>query len=557
MLEILFNEIAVILLLAGLLSLAVHMLKQPLIVAYILTGLLVGPSVLGLTHSPEVFETMSQIGIAFLLFLVGLNLNWRHIKDIGGVSFFAGMGQITFTSVFGYLIARALDFGVMESWILSISFAFSSTIVIVKLLSDKQDMDRFYGRLAVGTLIIQDLAAMVVLIFVATMRDVGANFGELFALSLFKVLAVVIALLFLAKFILPPIFNFAARSQELLFIVAVAWCFSISSVLMMLGFGIEIGALLAGITLAGSSFHSEIEHKIRPLRDFFIIVFFIVLGTHLSPEFDPVLLKQAGIFSAFILFGNPLILLSVLRLFGYHPRTGFLVGVTMAQISEFSFIVITAMITAGLIGTELLPLATLVGMITIVCSTYIIMYSEQIYEKIEWAFRWLETQNKDNEDITLQDHDIVLIGCDGLGEQVLKTIHTLKRKYTIIDFDPVRVRHLTEREEPVIYGDAGNTDFLYEHGIHRAKMIISTIGDSAVNEEIVRFISRKNPKATIIASARTDSERTNLYDLGATFVIVPKKLGGDYFSDLLLDKKLRKASWSKIGKLSQLEALNL
>lgn len=553
MLENLFNEIAIVLLIAGGLSLIVYILKQPLIVAYILTGLLVGPSVLGLTGSPEVFETMSQIGIAFLLFLVGINLNWRQIKDIGGVSFFAGMGQVTFTSIFGYLIARALDFGVVEAWVLSISFAFSSTIVIVKLLSDKQDMDRFYGRLAVGTLIVQDFAAMIVLLFVATMRDVGSNFGELFAFSLLKGFLVVITLFLLARFILPLVFRFAARSQELLFIVAIAWCFSISAILMMLGFGIEIGALLAGMTLAGSPFHSEIEHKVRPLRDFFIIVFFIVLGTHLTPEFDPQLLMQAGIFSAFILIGNPLILLLVLRLFGYHPRTGFLVGVTMAQISEFSFIVIAAMVGAGFVTNELLPLATLVGMITIICSTYIIMYSEQIFEKIEWAFRWMDTHKKDKDKAIVHHHDIVLIGCDGLGEQVLTTIKGIGRDYAIIDFDPKRVRELTTREEPVIYGDAGNTDFLYEHSIHRAKMVIITIGDPAVNEEIVRFMRAKNPRATIIASARKMNEKHHLYDIGATFVIMPKQLGGEFFSNLLEEKKLRKTSWSKIGKLEQLE----
>jgi Kef-type K+ transport system membrane component KefB len=550
MLQTLFHEISLVLLIAGGLSLIVYILRQPLIVAYIITGLLIGPSVLGLTSTPEVFETMSQIGIAFLLFLVGINLNWRNIKDIGGVSFFAGMGQVIFTSIFGYFIAQALNFSVIESWVLSVSFAFSSTIVIVKLLSDKQDLDRFYGRLAVGTLIVQDIAAMIVLIFIATLRDTGSNFGDMIAFSIGKGLVVVISLLLLAKYILPTIFKFAARSQELLFIVAIAWCFSVASVLLMLGFGIEIGALLAGITLAGSTFHSEIEHKIRPLRDFFIILFFIVLGTHLSPEFDPELIKQAAIFSAFILIGNPLILLIILRLFGYHPRTGFLVGVTMAQISEFSFIVITALITAGFVGTELLPLATMVGMITIVVSTYIIMYSEQIYEKIEPLFYWLETQKSAREHKLTDHKDIILIGCDGLGQKILRSIQGLKKSYAIIDFNPHKLKELSAQEEPIIYGDAGNTDFLFEHNVHRAKMIISTVGDPAVNQEITRFIAKKNPKAVIIVSARKDSEKDYLYHLGATFVVIAKDLGGHFLGDILSSNKFRKSSWKKMLKES-------
>ena len=540
----LFHEVALVLILAGFFSLVVFILRQPLIVAYILTGLLVGPSVLGLTKSPEIFEVLSQIGVAFLLFLVGLNLNWRKIKDVGGVALFAGLGQVLFTSIIGYAIARGLHFSAVEAWFLSIGFAFSSTIVIVKLLSDKQDLDRFYGRISVGTLIIQDLIALIVLIVIAAMRLGGASVGDVILLSFGKGLLLVVGLIFISQFILHPLFSTAARQQELLFILAISWCFVVATVTMWMGFGIEIGALFAGMSLAGTRYHTEVEHKIRPLRDFFLIIFFIVLGTHLSPDLGADTIVPALIFSAFVLIGNPLILLIILRLFGYHPRTGFLVGVTMAQISEFSFIVLAAGMGMGVIGAELLSLATVVGMVTMVLSTYLINYNEEIYPYISWAFRWITPEKHDPDYVTVKTHDIVQIGHEELGQRVLPAVQKLSKNYIVVDFDPGVIQRLSSLEIPVVYGDAGSEDFLAEHQVHRAKMVICTVADKAVNQEVLKYLKKKKSRATIVLTARRQEVAEKYYKEGASFVINPAQLGGSSFAQLLKSNKTNKISWS-------------
>ncbi len=554
-LDQLFVEISIVVITAGAFSLLMYLLKQPLIIAYIATGLVVGPSLLGFAKSGEVFESMSQIGIALLLFLVGINLNWRNIQDVGKISLVVGFGQATFTTVIGWLVARALQFDPVTSLFLALAFAFSSTIVIVKLLTDKQDIDRFYGRISVGMLIVQDLIAMVVLLVVGAFGD-GGELQTVLTISALKGIAVVLSLYLLAKYLLPVMFEYAAKSQELLFLTAISWCFAVASVLLFLGFGIEVGALLAGLSLAGSKFHREVESKVRPIRDFFLIIFFIVLGTHLSfANLGPVLV-QSTIFSLFILIGNPLIVILLMRFFGYHPRTGFMVGLTVAQISEFSFILLASAIAVGLADDSVLPMATIVGLVTIAGSSYMIQYSERLYQLLEPMFKFMERVPIEDGAVRKARTGVVLIGYDKLGEMILPAVKKLATTYIVVDYDPVAVKTLDELGEPGVYGDAGNEDLLESVRVDKAKMVISTVPDMAVNTDILAFCKMKKSGATVIVTAKNEHEAGMLYALGAHFVILPAKLGGEHFAHLLGKKKVAKTSWNAMAK-PQKQALGI
>lgn len=548
--DLLFVQIAAVLITAGVVAFFARALRQPLIIAYIITGLVVGPSVLGLTQSPEVFEALSEIGIAFLLFLVGLNLNWRNIKDVGKIAVLAGLGQVIFTSVVGYFIGVQLGIESGAAVLMGIAFAFSSTIIIVKMLDDKEDLDRFYGRISIGVLIVQDLVAMVLLLVFSTLADTSSVEGVL-TIAILKVILVVAALWFLAKIVLPHVFRYAAHSHELLFLAAVSWCFAVASALHLVGFGIEIGALLAGLTLAGTDFTREIESKIRPLRDFFLIIFFIVLGTNLTIAGIGAVVWPALLFSAFILIGNPLILLLILRLFGYHPRTGFLVGVTMAQISEFSFILLAGGVTAGVIDNTSMSLATMVGMITIGVSTYLIKYNEQIFEKIEPLFKWMEVDYKEKAPKKRKAADVLLLGYRQFGETLVPVLEGLKEDYMVVDFDPMVIDELETRGMPHIYGDAGNRDFLnYVHAA-KTKLIISTIPDQAINEDLVDYLKEKRSRAALVVTVKSPDQAAKMYKKGATFVIIPNILGGELFAQMLKSRKTRKSSWGAVGRRYQ------
>lgn len=546
----LFLEMAIVIVTAGVISLAVYKLKQPLIIAYILTGIIVGSSLLRFSETMELFEVLSTLGISFLLFTVGLNLNWRHIKGVGGVSLIAGVAQVAVAMSSGFLLSRALGFDMTTSAFLGIGFAFSSTIIIVKLLTDKEDIERLYGRIAVGILIVQDLVAMTVLLLLAAWSE-DASLSLILSESAIKAIGVVAVLWFFAKFIIPHVFRYAAKSQELLFLIALAWCFAVASGLSILGFSVEIGALLAGVALAGTGFQHEIEAKIRPLRDFFIIIFFIVLGTHLDLHNVNAILVPGAAFSAFVLFGNPLITLLIMRVLGHHPRTAFLTGTTLAQISEFSFILITAGITAHMVGENTLQIVTVVAMVTITFSSYVIAYNERIFETVARILPFLKPKAEELDMLEEVAPEIVLIGYDRMGKKILPMVEDMSKHYRVLDFNPSVVEELSHYDIPVMYGDAGSEDALKLAKVDKAKMIISTIPDMAVNTDIMDFMRRRHARGSVILTVKSSEDAARCYALGATFVIVPSILGGEHFANLLKKKGLAKTTWGTLGKKEQ------
>lgn len=547
MLNELFLELAAVIVLAGVVSIFAHKLRQPLIIAYILTGVVVGPSVLGFTQSFELFQALSSVGIAFLLFIVGLNLNWRNIKGVGGVALAAGLGQVIISTAAGFGLSQLLGFDLVSGGFSGIAFAFSSTIVIVKLLSDSEDIDRLHGRIAVGILLIQDLIAMLLLLLLATFAD-GGSLTTILTLTAVKGLAVIVILWFFSRFIIPHLFRYAATSPELLFLLALSWCFAVASALQLLGFSLEIGALLAGISLSGTGFQHEIGAKVKSLRDFFLILFFIVLGTQLVATDVAGLLVPIVAFSALILVGNPIVLMAIMRLMGYHPRTGFLTGTTLAQVSEFSFILIAGGVSLGVIDQNLITLVTVVALITIGCSSYVIASNERIYE---WVAKYLPTLKRRTEDE--YDHEgpapeVVLLGYDKMGKKILPQIQELTDNFVVLDFNPAVIEELEHQGIRAVYGDAGNEEVLKFIRADQARLIISAIPDMAVNEDILDFLKHVQAKGTSIVTVKSSIDVKRCYDLGATYVIVPSVLGGQHFADLLKKKKTAKLQWGNLAK---------
>ncbi len=551
MINELFLEFAAVMITAGLVSMVAYKLRQPMIIAYIVTGILAGPSILGFTQSADVFQALSSIGLAFLLFIVGLNLNWRNIRDVGGVAMVGAVAQVIVTAAAGTGLAWLLRFDLVTSIFLGVSFAFSSTIVIVKLLSDKEDIERLYGRIAVGILLVQDLIAMVLLLLLSAYAD-GGSITLALSVSLIKGLAVVIVLWLIAKFIIPHLFRYAASSQELLFLVALSWCFAVASALQLLGFGIEIGALMAGITLAGSGFQHEIETKIKPLRDFFLVLFFIVLGTHLAAGDVTSLLVPVLVFTLFVVVGNPLLFVLIMKVLGYHPRTSFLTGTTLAQVSEFSFILISAGVAMGLLEDRILSLTILVALLTIAFSSYLIGYNEYVYEKLSAYLPFLRVTPEDEHSTNDAAPTVILLGYDRMGRQILPIIQELTDRVTVVDYDPAAIEDLQQQGVHAVYGDAGSEDLLRLVQADRAKMVISAIPVMSVNEDIVDFMHHRQAKGSIILTVKSSSDAARCYALGATFVIVPSILGGAHFAQLLKKKKTVKSAWSILAQKDKL-----
>ena len=552
LLEELFFEIGAIIVVAGALAMLFFRLRQPLIIAYIIAGILVGPSVFALTRNPDLFDVFSKIGVAFLLFTVGLGLNWRAIKDVGGIALATGIGQVVFTSIGGFALGRMVGLDSVTSAYLAVAFSFSSTIIIVKLLSDKEELDSLYGRISVGFLIVQDLIALFILLGLAAVGT-GASVSDIVTGTLAKGVMLIPVFWLVSTYVVPRLVAFAARSQELLSVFAISWCFLVAGVLVTAGFNMEMGALIAGVMLSGTVFEREINARIRPLRDFFLIIFFVTLGTHLSLDSLRGSVVPAAAFSAYILIGNPFIVMLIMRALGYHPRTGFLAGTTVAQISEFSFIVIAAGIALGHVPESALPVATVVGLVTIAGSASLIYHNDRLFEWVRPAFRWLEPKRT-----LAHEHPPerkasrnILFGLHHIGAAALKALQENRQPFVVVDFDPRVIRELEDVGVPAVYGDASDEGFLEELGIERANFIISTIPEVSVSLEMLGYLRAKKYKGTAIVSARLPEEAAKCYAAGATFVIIPTVLGGEKLRELLTEKKTRRQSWERLAEASR------
>ncbi|WP_198302011.1 cation:proton antiporter [Croceicoccus marinus] len=418
----LFTEVSALLILAGMIGLAGHMLKQPLVVSYILVGIVAGPSVLNLAQSEGSLELLSELGIAILLFLVGLKMDFKLIRSLGAVSLTTGLGQVIFTAAFGFMISYLLGFGLIPSIYIAVALTFSSTIIIVKLLSDKRELDSLHGRTALGFLIVQDIVVVLAMVALSTIgMGSGEDGGEVtFSQAAIAAAALVGVVVLIVKFAATPITKKLAENQELLILFALGLAAGFAAIGEYLGLGLEIGGLLAGVALASTPYRESISSRLTTLRDFLLLFFFVVLGTELNLGALGSNIPAALLLSAFVLIGNPLIVLIIMGRMGYRKRTSFLAGLTVAQISEFSLIFVGMGVTLGhLTGSEL-GLVTLVGLITIAVSTYMITYSHQIYKLLEPYLGFAERDDPARE-IQEEEKDkstppaVILLGLAGLG----------------------------------------------------------------------------------------------------------------------------------------------
>ena len=554
-LENLFMQLGLILIITFVISLVMRLLKQPLVVGYIFSGLIVGPLFLNLIGKNNTLLTFSNIGVAFLLFLVGLQLSPKILKQVGPISLITGFGQIIFTVGLGYLISLFLGFDKLVSLFISLAITFSSTIIVMKLLSDKDDMDKLYGKISMGLALVQNLVAILLLIIISSFSK-GDNLGNAILSTFIMGGILILFLIPISYFILPKLSLFFAKSSETLFLFSISWVLGLSILFELFGFSIEIGALFAGIMLSISPYGYEISSKLKPLRDFFILIFFIMLGSQIIFVQD--LIIPALILSVFILLGNPFIVIVIMGLMGYSKRTGFMTGLTVAQISEFSLIFITLVAGSYLIpaeiSKEIISFITIIALITMAGSTYMILYSDYLYEKFKKILGFFEKKKVKDIELSKEEYDSLLLGYNRIGFSIVKSFSKITKNFLIVDYDPIIIKNIKNKGLNAIYGDVDNFDFLEELQIHKAKLIVSTIPDKQTNLLILDVLKKKS-NTIVILTARQIEDAVDLYKAKADYVILPHFLGGEYISNLIKKYKYDKVKY-QIEKQKELETLN-
>src|SRR3990167_2563590 len=541
----LFYEISSVMVVAGIVALIMRIIRQPLIIGHIITGVLVGSTILHLTKSQDIMQAFASIGITLLLFIIGLGLNLKVIKDIGNVASIVGFVQISLTFLFGYTVGILINFNKTESVALGIAISFSSTIIILKLLSDRREQTRLYGQIVTGVLIIQDLVAAIALLMLAARGNGTAlSISAITELSI-KGLLITVPILLFGGYILPRFHKILADSQEFLFLFALAWGFGIASLYGQAGFSLEVGALIAGISLAGLPYTQEISSRLRPLRDFFIVVFFVSLGSQLS--FDNVLVYMPIILIIFVCvtFVKPLIVLATMGLLGYTKQVSFKTANSLGQISEFSLIFLALGYKAELISNDLVTIVTIVTLMSIAFSTYAITYSDQIYAFFEQHFDLFERKHTQGEPRARKNYELVLFGYQKGGREFLNVFKSLNKKYIVIDYDPEVIEMLEHRKIDYLYGDATDLELLKEAGIEKSKLIVSTMTDHLTNVFLIKHLEKINPSAVVLCHADSVAEAGELYEMGASYVMMPHYIGSEKISTFIKRSGLKKSEFRK------------
>ena len=532
-----FTEIAALLALAAAVGLLALLLRQPLIVAFIAVGLIAGPSALGWVRAQNEIDLLARLGVVVLLFVVGLKLDLKLVRHLGPVALATGIGQLAFTIVFGFALALLLGMGGVKALYIAVALTFSSTIIIVKLLSDKREIDSLHGRIAVGFLIVQDIAVVIAMMVVGSWTT-GSALWLTIATIIAKLAVAAAAIGLLMRYVLPPLLNRLARSQELLLLFGVAWGVLLAAAGETFGFSREVGAFLAGFSLASTRYREALSTRLTTVRDFLLLFFFVDLGARLDLATLSGEIGAALAFSAFVLIGNPLIVMTIMGVMGYRKRTGFLAGLTVAQISEFSIVFVAMGITLGHVSADALGLVTLVGLVTITTSTYMILYSEPLYRRLE---PWLDVFERARPVREMGVEvaggaaapEVVIFGLGRYGARLTTDLHARGLRVLGIDFDPAVVSALRKRGINARFGDAEDLHLLELLPLERIRWIVSTLPQAEINAALLQTLAAHGFAGETAFTAHRDQDGTLLAASGARHVLQPYRDAADFAANLV------------------------
>ena len=534
----LIRDITLCILFAWLLGLLAHFFRQPLILAYLIAGFLIGPFGAGWVKSQELISVISELGLIFMLFMIGLEIDLKKIVRAGKVILFAAGGQLLGGCLLGIVffagIGLSLGGGKFDALYLCIACALSSTVIIVKVLYEKRELDTLPGRITLGVLVLQDIFAI---LFLAVQPSLDNLQVSVILLSIGRVAVLVVTALALSRYVLPRLFHQIARRPELLLLGALAWCFLIGEIAEKLHLSREMGSLVAGVSLSTFPYALDVTAKVTTLRDFFITLFFVALGMTI-PVPGLSVVGLALVIAAFTIVSRVVTTFAPLYLMRQGLRASLLPAINLAQISEFSLVVIQTGVVAGHLNPATASAASFAFVILAVLSTFVMVRSDQVTRRLIGPLKRLGIRDLDHAHAADAGHEeghgdirrIVILGffraASALLSQIERQNQSLLDQISVIDFNPLVFRTLSERGVHVIYGDISNVDTLLHAGIGKAEIIILSVPDAllvgANNERLVRHVRSLNPAAKIIATADFLANVDDLYAAGADYVMVTR-----------------------------------
>lgn len=527
-----FAQLAGVLAVAAGVSVIMRLFKQPLIIGYIISGIICGPAGFDLLHASAAFESFSQIGIALLLFIVGLGLNVGVIKRTGKPVVVIFVLNTLLVGTAGFMVGKVFGLNTQEAGLLALGSLFSSTIVVIKHLVDTREQDRLYAQVAIGVLLMEDLAATLSLVFLTASKN-GAAAGQLYALF-GKGILLAAGLTFVGWFVMNRLAKFFAGNQEFLFTFTLAWAFSVAAVFELTGFSLEVGALFAGVALASLPYAQEMSTRLKPLRDFFLLLFFIKLGSGMTLDGMQAALLPALALSGVALFVKPLSVSTGMGLLGFTKQTGFKAAAHLSQISEFSVIMMALAVSLGLASDYVMNILTLTTLLTIAASSYLMKYDDKLFTRFSKLLNIFEKRN-----IVHAEHGhaptykLMLFGYRRGGHEFIETFRHMRKKYVVVDYDPDVIDMLERQHITHIYGDATDYGLLEELNIAGVETMVSILPDHGTNLQLLKYYVKQNPKGIFICHATDYDQASQLYELGASYVMLPHFIGSEKMSAFL------------------------
>lgn len=546
-------DLGIIIVSAALIGIFAKFLRQPLVLSYIIAGIIIGPEFLGLVSNQGVIEILAELGVAFLLFIVGLELDLSKLKESGTVAVSTAIVEVLLIFSIGANVALFFGYTPLEASYLGLILTFSSTAILVKMLSDKNELDTLHGRIILGILLVEDVFAVVAL---SILTKLGASSLTSLGNSLLQGLGLIALAVVLSKYVIPDLLKQIDDSAELMFLVSMAVLFTFVGISSLVGFSAAIGGFIAGISLSSFPYNIEIVNRAKSLRDFFVTIFFVSLGMLVRLESILDYIFPLITFLIIVMVIKPFIIDIMLTLTGYSKRTSFMSGFSLSQISEFSLILAIQGLSLGHISQDIFSLVAVLMLVTVLYTSYIIKYDKTIYDKFSGFLFTLKKSSKEQEMENLpeepEDH-ILICGAHEKGYTVLRELMKSDRQVVAIDYNPEVIRKLKRFNIPCIYGNATHPETLKRANFSEASLVISTIPDDEDSEFLINKTASVNSEAKVIVSTNSLNSTLILYDMGADYVIYPKLLASQKISNIVDD--IRNSNDWKEKKREQIRKL--
>ena len=518
------QNFALIITTAAILGTAARKTKQPTVIAYIFTGLLLGPFFLDIIVETEGTQLLGEIGLSFLLFLIGVEIKLDEIREIFREVTFIALGQMSVSALLGYLTGQAFGFTFMESVFVAAAFTFSSTAVVVKLLSSKDEISTLPGKIGVGVLLIQDVAVVLILALLSTSASTPSQIAVSIA-EIGVMISIIAGISYLSsQKLLPKVFRKVSENRQAFFIHGITWAFLFITLSDSIGLSTEIGAFFAGLSLAQLPYSHELIEEIRPLTDFFMAVFFINIGLGLTGNALSTYMVEAFLAAGILMTGKFAVLFFTIDRLKFTPETSLKSALNLSQMSEFSLILGALGVSKGLISPEIFGFISLTMIITVGFSSYFIAFSENFYRRFEHVLARIDSEAKNDVEVeALEDHALV-IGYDFIGRRSAEILEDEFEDVMVVDRNSANVNELSRSGYEYVYGDFGHGEIRNASQINKADFVMSLVPDFTVNRKIVEEAS---PDAAVFVKASNLDEAAELYDLGAHYVIQKNELVGE------------------------------